>query len=63
MTPLTARLTPIPCKRQPSPSSRFAQQGNIFCYWPIATFRCDAEFGRYLGIADIDQNAPIEFDL
>jgi hypothetical protein len=31
--------------------------------WPIATFRCDAEFGRDPGIADIDQNAPIEFDL
>jgi len=29
----------------------------------IATFRCAAEFGRYRGIADIDQNAPIKFDL
>jgi hypothetical protein len=26
--------------------------------WPIASFRCDAEFGR--GKADIDQAAPGE---
>jgi hypothetical protein len=31
--------------------------------WPIATFRCDAEIGRYQSIADIDQSAPIKFDL
>jgi len=30
--------------------------------WHIA-FRCAAEFGRYRGTADIDQNAPIKFDL
>jgi hypothetical protein len=27
-------------------------------YWHIATFRCDAELGRYRGIADIEQAAP-----
>jgi hypothetical protein len=26
-----------------------------FRYWHIPSFRCDAEFGRYRGIADIDQ--------
>ena len=31
-------------------------------YWHIATFRCTAEFGRYRGIADIDQAAPIKLD-
>jgi hypothetical protein len=31
--------------------------------WPIATFRCAAEFGRYRGIADIEQAAPIKLDL
>jgi hypothetical protein len=29
------------------------------CFWPIATFRCVAEFGRYRGIADIESAAPI----
>jgi len=33
------------------------------CLWRIASFRCDAEFGRYRGIADIDQAAPINLDL
>jgi hypothetical protein len=33
------------------------------CLWHIASFRCDAEFGRYRGIADIDENAPIKLDL
>jgi hypothetical protein len=33
------------------------------CSWPIATFRCTAEFGRYRGIADVDQAAPIKLDL
>src|SRR5450759_1999014 len=32
-------------------------------YWHIASFRCAAEFGRYRGIADIDQAAPIKLDL
>jgi len=32
-------------------------------YWQIASFRCDADFGRYRGIADIDQAAPINLDL
>jgi putative ABC transport system substrate-binding protein len=31
--------------------------------WHIASFRCDAEFGRYRGKADIDQAAPIKLDL
>jgi hypothetical protein len=31
--------------------------------WHIASFRCPAEFGRYRGIADIDQTAPIKPDL
>jgi len=30
--------------------------------WHIATFRCAAEFGRYRGIADIEQAAPIKLD-
>jgi hypothetical protein len=25
-----------------------------FVQWHIASFRCDAEFGRYRGIADIE---------
>jgi hypothetical protein len=32
-------------------------------YWHIASYRCGAEFGRYQGIADIDQAAPIKLDL
>jgi hypothetical protein len=32
-------------------------------FWPIASFRCDAEFGRYRGTADIDHAAPIRLDL
>ena len=31
--------------------------------WAIASFRCDAEFGRYRGTADIDQATPIMLDL
>jgi hypothetical protein len=31
--------------------------------WRIASFCCDAEFGRYRGLADIDQAAPINLDL
>ena len=31
--------------------------------WHIASFRCDAEFGRYRGKADIDQAAPIKLGL
>jgi hypothetical protein len=31
--------------------------------WHIASFRCAAEFGRYWGIADVDQAAPIKLDL
>jgi hypothetical protein len=32
-------------------------------FWPIASFRYAAEFGRYRGIADINQAAPITLDL
>lgn len=32
-------------------------------FWHIATFRCAAEFGRYPGMMDIDQAAPIKLDL
>jgi hypothetical protein len=31
--------------------------------WHIASFRSAAEFGRYWGIADIDQASPIDLDL
>jgi hypothetical protein len=31
--------------------------------WHIASFRCAAEFGRYPGIADIEQAAAIKLDL
>jgi hypothetical protein len=31
-------------------------------FWPIASFRCDTEFGRDRGKADIDQAAPIKLD-
>src|SRR5437588_8319169 len=31
--------------------------------WPIASFRCAVEFGRYRGIADIESAAPIKLDL
>ena len=31
--------------------------------WPIASFRCAAEFGRYRGIADIEQTTAIKLDL
>jgi hypothetical protein len=34
-----------------------------FRSWHIASFRCDAEFGRDRGIADIDCAAPIKSDL
>jgi hypothetical protein len=34
-----------------------------FVHWHIASFRCDAEFGRYRGKAGIDQGAPIKLDL
>src|SRR5215471_2476857 len=29
-----------------------------FVLWPIASFRGDAEFGRYRGIADVDVRPP-----
>jgi hypothetical protein len=32
-------------------------------FWPIASFRRAAEFGRYRSIADINQAAPIKLDL
>jgi hypothetical protein len=35
----------------------------LFRHWHIASYRCDAEFGRYRGIADIYQAAPIKLDL
>ena len=28
------------------------KQADHVAYWPIASFRCAAEFGRYRGIAD-----------
>jgi hypothetical protein len=31
--------------------------------WPITSFRCAAEFGRYRDIADIEQAAAIKLDL
>jgi len=36
---------------------------SVVVRWHIATFRCAAEFGRYRGIADIEQAVPIKFDL
>jgi hypothetical protein len=42
------------------------QSGDVWANvgsWHIASFRCDAEFGRYRGKADIDQAAPIKLDL
>ena len=41
---------------------RFHHAANVSC-WPIASFRCDAEFGRYWGIPDIDRSGPIKLDL
>jgi hypothetical protein len=32
-------------------------------FWHIASFRCDAEFGRYRGIADLKQPAPLKLNL
>jgi hypothetical protein len=32
-------------------------------YWHVASYRCDAKFGRYQAIADIEQTAPIKLDL
>jgi hypothetical protein len=40
-----------------------AQAVEDFWFWHIASFRCDAKFGRYRGKADIDQVAPIKLDL
>jgi hypothetical protein len=41
-------------------SRRTPQLGGLFhsdvACWPIASFRCDAEFGCCWGIADIDQS-------
>jgi hypothetical protein len=34
-----------------------------FRFWHVASFRGDAEFSRYRGIATIDQTAPIKLDL
>jgi hypothetical protein len=34
-----------------------------FRFWHIASFRCEAEFVRYRGVADIDQATPIKLDL
>ena len=33
-----------------------------FRSWHIASFRCDAEFGRYRSMADIGQAAPINLN-
>jgi hypothetical protein len=41
----------------------FSCQPGAVHTWHIASFRCAAEFGRYRGIADIDQAAPIKLDL
>ncbi len=35
----------------------------LFHLWHIALFGCDAEFGASRGVADIDQEAPINLDL
>jgi hypothetical protein len=34
-----------------------------FRFWPIATFRCDAELGRNRGGADIEHAAPMNTHL
>ncbi len=34
-----------------------------FWSWHIASFHCAAEFGRYRGIADIEQTTAIKLDL
>ena len=39
----------------------FLSSGRVRC-WHIASFRCDAEFGRHRGKADIDQAASIKLD-
>jgi len=44
-------------------ASRISSQRSYAGFWHIASFRCDAEFGRYRAIADIDQAAPINLDL
>jgi hypothetical protein len=36
-----------------------AYKGRDVSCWHIASFRCDAEFVRHRGIADINENAPI----
>jgi hypothetical protein len=43
--------------------TRCSTEGCYFRLWHIASFRCDAEFGRYRAIADIDQTAPIKLNL
>jgi hypothetical protein len=42
---------------------KYSERIDHFCFWHIASFGCPAEFGRYLGQADIDQAAPIKPDL
>jgi hypothetical protein len=32
-------------------------------YWHVATFRCAAGFGRYRGMAAIEQAAPSKFGI
>ena len=36
-----------------SPDSTM-RDGQFFCCWPFASFRCHAQFARFLGEADID---------
>ena len=48
------------------PKSRLCAVSGRFgevAFWHIASFRCDTGFGRYRGMADIDQAAPIKLDL
>jgi hypothetical protein len=53
-----------------SPSRRRRQRlyavtecADHFCFWPITSVRCRAEFGRYRGTADIGQARNNELDL
>jgi hypothetical protein len=37
-----------------SQAEHIFEQGQHFRYWPVASFRCAVEFGRYQGRADSD---------
>jgi hypothetical protein len=36
---------------------------SFVAYWPIPSFRCAADLGRYRGIADIEQDALLPLQL